>query len=468
MPYKTVLPLFLLMFVTYVSGQIIWPHTLAGKHAASFIEMLNSTGDDALKAFITGHMSPNPDLTLDQRIERFRGMRQNLKGSVVQRIVGSSNSDIALIVKSGNGELLQIRIELEEAGDQRIAGIGVQQTNGGDESDSRVQKVPEAQLVPKVEEYLGKLVNEDQFSGAVLIAKGGAPIFSKAYGFADKEKQIANNVDTKFNIGSENKVFTMLAIGILADEGKLTFDDLLGKHLPNYPNQDAAKKVTIRHLLTMTSGIGDFFGPAFDNAPKERILAINDYFPFFASKPLQFEPGKGNRYSNGGYIVLGAIIEKVTGKSYYDFVRERIFKPLGMNDTDSYSTADSVKNMANGYTFRSSTARSEQRVSNIATRPARGSSAGGGYSTLGDMLKFVNGIESGKLPVPKSIAASTERMLGGMFSGGLGIAGGAPGLNASLDSKVAGNYTIIVMSNFDPPSAETVSRRIRGLLGAGN
>ena len=465
MPYKTILLPFVLMFVTYVPGQIVWPHTTAGKHAASFIEMLNSTGDDALKAFITGHMSPNPEITIEQRVERFRGTRQNLQGAVVQRILGSSASDIAFIVKKPNGEILRVRIDLEEGSDPRIAGIGVRQTDGDDEYTPPTQKVAENQLLPKIEEYLGKLFSDDQFSGAVLIAKGGAPVFSKAFGFADKEKQAANTIDTKFNIGSENKIFTMLAIGMLADEGKLSFDDLLGKHLPNYPNQDAAKKVTIKHLLTMTSGIGDFFGSEFERAPKEKIVGINDYLPFFASKPLEFEPGKGNRYSNGGYIVLGAIIEKVSGKSYYDFVRERIFKPLGMNDTDSYSTSENVKNMSKGYTFRTATGRAEKRASNIETRPARGSSAGGGYSTLGDMLKFVNGIESGKLPVPKSITTSPERMLGGMFKGGLGIAGGAPGINATLDSKVGEGYTVIVMSNYDPPSAETVSRQIRGWLG---
>jgi hypothetical protein len=156
---------------------------------------------------------------------------------------------------------------------------------------------------------------------------------------------------------------------------------------------------------------------------------------------------------------LGAIIEKVTGKSYYDFVRERIFKPLGMNDTDSYLRTDKAANLAVGYAGSG-----KQRRPNTEMQPLRGSSAGGGYSTVGDMLKFANGIETGKLPVPKSINSGPDAAIGNLFRS-LGIAGGSPGVNASLDSKVGGRYTIVVMSNYDPPSAENVSRQIRTWVG---
>ena len=156
--------------------------------------------------------------------------------------------------------------------------------------------------------------------------KDDKPIFSKAYGLASKENKTPNNPDTKFNLGSINKIFTRIAIGQLVQQGKISFDDKLGKYLPDYPNRDAAEKVTIRHLITMKSGIGDFFGEKFVRCRRINCRKNSDFIPLFADKPLAFEPGTKEQYSNGGYILLGAIIEKVTGKSYYDYVRENIFK----------------------------------------------------------------------------------------------------------------------------------------------
>ena len=160
--------------------------------------------------------------------------------------------------------------------------------------------------------------------------KDDKPIFEKAYGLANKETNTPNKTDTKFNLGSINKIFTRIAIGQLVQQGKISFDDKLGKYLPDYPNKDAAEKVTIRHLVTMKSGIGDFFGDKFTAMPKDKLRKNSDFIPLFADKPLAFEPGTNEQYSNGGYILLGAIIEKVSGKSYYDYVRENIFKPAGM------------------------------------------------------------------------------------------------------------------------------------------
>jgi CubicO group peptidase (beta-lactamase class C family) len=199
----------------------------------------------------------------------------------------------------------------------------------------------------------------------------------------------------------------------------------------------------------MQSGIGDFFGPKFDATPKNRIRAIKDYLPLFADQPLKFEPGTSRAYSNGGYIALGAIIEKVTGQSYYDYVREHVFKPAGMENTDSYEVDVVTPNLATGY------ARGPNgvRVSNVYTAPARGSSAGGGYSTAEDLLKFTVAMRNNKL----LSEAQTKRML----QGGLGIAGGAPGINAELEIDPASGYTIIVLSNYDPPSAANISQQIR-------
>src|SRR4030095_10641297 len=167
--------------------------------------------------------------------------------------------------------------------------------------------------------------------------------FTNAYGLADKKQNIPNRIDTTFNLGSCNKMFTALAIAQLAEKGKLSFDDVVAKHLPDYANKDIAAKVTLHHLLTHTSGLG-FYPFTHGSKTPEGILK------FFVDKPLAFEPGARMQYSNAGFVVLGLIIERVSGKNYYDYIRENIYQPAGMSGTDSYSLDEQIANRAIGYT----------------------------------------------------------------------------------------------------------------------
>jgi CubicO group peptidase (beta-lactamase class C family) len=316
------------------------------------------------------------------------------------------------------------------------------------------------------------------FSGTVLVAKRGRPVYQKAYGQASKTFGVPNGIDTKFNLGSINKIFTKTAICQLVDKGKLSFDDTLGKWLPDYPNVEARKTVTIRHLLLMTSGIGDFFGERFDSTPKDKIRGISDYLPLFADQSLGFRPGESRAYSNGGYVVLGAIIEKVSGQSYYNYVRDQIYKPAGMKNTDSYEADVPTPDLAEGYTNQSTGARTagSKRVSNIYIRPGRGSSAGGGYSTAPDLLRFTEALQNYTLLSPAASSCffsddmtgkplqTEQKEQGKIAMGGLGIAGGAPGINAALEADFEKEFTIVVLSNYDPPAAESVARYIRRLM----
>lgn len=451
----------LLVLALPLFAQQTLPDTPAGKRAAAFLEMANSTGDEALKKFILESMTPNPDLTLDQRVERFRGIRNDMAGAKLLNVLNSDAEGVTFSLINNRGESYRIQLELGE--ENKIAGLRADALEDGAEPKPQAPKIPESQFLSAVEKYLADLVKQDKFSGTVLIAKTGNPVFVKAFGMASKEKRLANRIDTKFNLGSINKIFTMVAIGMLADEGKLSLDDKLGKFLPDYPNRDAREKVTVRHLLTMTSGIGDFFGAEYDAMPKPKLRNIADFIPLFSHKPLLFEPGNGRRYSNGGYVLLGAIIEKASGQSYYDFVRNRIFVPIGMRNTESYFSDAATPNLAMGYTREID---AKKWSPNTTTRPARGSSAGGGYSTAQDMLKFANAIEGKTFKVPAALRGLRDPIAGGLVSGGLGFAGGAPGINSTIDCALPGGYTVIVMSNYDPPSAEAAAEHIRGLLGA--
>lgn len=304
-----------------------------------------------------------------------------------------------------------------------------------------------------------KAAAEDRFSGVVMLAKDGRPVLTKAWGYADPAKAIPNKTDTKFNLGSINKFFTKVAIGQLAAAGKLSLSDTIRKHLPDYPSP-AADKITIEQLVEHRSGLGDIFGPKF-MASHAKLRTLADYEQLFATEPLLFEPGTSQKYSNAGYVVLGLIIEKVSGQSYYDYVRDHITKPLGMNDTASYAVDENVPNRATGLTKRGPEGPLPERRANMNTLPARGSSAGGGYSTAADLLRFANALVAGKL-LP-------ERWTNWVFGDpdakhrNLGIAGGSPGVNALLEIEPP--YTLIVLSNFDPPSAEQIGQAVRPLLG---
>lgn len=308
----------------------------------------------------------------------------------------------------------------------------------------------QAEAIAAMRTYLDALVLRDLFSGTVLLARGGDTLFLESYGMANKDFGIPNTTDTKYNIGSINKTFTQVALGQLRDAGKLDFSKTLRTYLPDYPS-DVADKITLQQILQHSSGLGDIFGPAYANMPKDKLRRLSDYLPLFVDKPLEFAPGSSQRYSNAGYIVLGLVIEKVSGMTYDEYVKTKIFAPLGMNDTAAYDSDAVVPKRAVNYT------RGEDGTlrTNIHMRPGRASSAGGGYSTVTDLLRFTR--DARKVMSELSF----NRMIGP--DPRVGWAGGSPGVNGVVE--MGGGYTLIVLANYDPPAAEEVAKNVRQLLG---
>ena len=427
-----------------------FPETPAGKAVEAYFKAFNA-GEEAMKDFLDkfSAQSSSQRMPIEVRLDRYRQMRGQLDSLTPQRVVDSRPNFIAVTAQGQGGRLIRLDFEFEEAEPFGLLGIRIQLSGGQeDEGPKPDPKQDDAELFGFVKDYANKALEAGDFSGVILIARNGVPVFEEAFGYADRDKKIPNRSDTKFNIGSINKSFTGLAIRKLATEKKLSLDDTIGKFLPDYPNKDAAARVTIRHLLEMNSGIGDFFGDRYDAADKEKILTLADYLPLFADLPLEFAPGKGNRYSNGGYIVLGLIIEKVTGFDYYISIGDNIFKPAGMTDSDWIPKAAEVPNRAFGYVLDGSSWKT-----NYDTLPGRGSSAGGGYSTARDLFKYTVALEKGLY------GPAGEELRGGM-----GIAGGAPGINAALEWMPERGLTIVVMANLSPPAAMRVAQQIRAWL----
>ena len=314
-----------------------------------------------------------------------------------------------------------------------------------------------------------RLAGEDELSGAVLVAKDDRVLFKHAYGLADRDRRIPNTIRTRFRIGSMNKMFTATAILQLVEAGKVKLTAPLGTYLPDYPNRDVATKVTIHQLLTHTGGTGDIFGPDFD-AHRKQLRTLADYLKLYGKRGLEFKPSSQWAYSNYGFILLGAVIEKVTGHSYYDYVQAHIYRPAGMTRTGSRPEDHVVPDRSIGYTKAPGTT---AWAPNTDTLPYRGTSAGGGYSTVEDLVRFAHALLSHTLLSPDATkllitgkvkdgprtryAYGFEDARDADGNGWVGHGGGAPGMNGDLKIYPKSGYVVAVLANLDPPAAQRIS-----------
>jgi CubicO group peptidase (beta-lactamase class C family) len=316
-----------------------------------------------------------------------------------------------------------------------------------------------------------------EFSGAVLVARDGRTLFEGAYGLADRERGVPNTPLTQFRVGSMNKMLTAVAALQLVQAGTVRLDTPFGTYLPDYPNAEMALKVTPHHLLTHTGGTGDIFGPQF-MANRTELRTTADYLRLYGTRGLQFEPGTRWVYSNYGFILLGAVIERVGGTDYHDHVAARVLAPAGMTATGSVPEDSLVPGRAVGYTRQVVPG---QLVSNAPTLPYRGTPAGGGYSTVGDLARFALAVREHRLLDPahtaQLLAGKVETAPGARYAYGfvdrvvgsrrfVGHSGGAAGMNGDLAFEPNGGYVVVVLSNLDPPAAGQVSAFILPRLPA--
>ena len=278
---------------------------------------------------------------------------------------GLPPSEISEDVSRRAGQTVRLRLVVTDNGGPLRVGVdNVHFVQIGTEGDGRIElldtpeptsalnlilhRLSEEDALAALAARAEKLARADEFSGAVLVAREGEVLLEDAWGRANREASTPNTRDTRFRIGSMNKMFTAVATLQLVEAGKLALDDPIGKHLPDYPNKDVASKVTVRHLLTHTGGTGDIFGPEFEQN-RLKLRMHSDYVKLYGSRGLIHEPGTRFEYSNYGFVLLGALIEAVSGQSYYDYVRQNVFRPAGMTSTDSLPESVDVPNRAAGY-----------------------------------------------------------------------------------------------------------------------
>ena len=442
------------------------------------IRVMNTGNRDSLERFIGARFvtsGPGSVPTAD-RVERLSYLH-SLFGDLALRAVDSvSRSRASGIAQSSRTEAWRrFAVILDTAPPNRILRVGIAPAAA---PDAPVRRLTDAEVVEQLRGYLDRLARRDVFSGAVLLAKGGKPLFSGAYGEANKDFGVKNTVDTKFNLGSMNKMFTSVAIMQLVEAGKVSLDDTLGKFLPaGAMHADVLSKVRVKHLLTHTSGLGSYFSPRWDSLSRAMFRSVDDWMPLVKDETLEFEPGTRWSYSNTGMLLLGKVIESASGKDYFAYVRERIFQPAGMTSTDSYELDRVTRNLAVGYEREDGPGTPQYR-NNIFQHVIRGGPAGGGYSTVGDLTRFAVALQEGRLvsregvrllTTPKPELSSPDYGFGfGIDEGGriVGHSGGFPGISAQLDIYIVDGYTVAVMANYGG-AAQPVIEKTRTLLLAG-
>jgi D-alanyl-D-alanine carboxypeptidase len=446
------------------------PETPEGRQIRAFLAILARPEPATLREFVSTHYAPSAlaQLPLEARVERLKGIAADLGPLELVRVLSAGGGHAEFVARSPRkGETLTITLDLDAGAERRIRGARIEADESGEEEKPRdapeKPKGSDAAVAAAASELFASRAAKDEFSGVVLLARGGHPFFQQAYGMADRELAVPNTLETKFNIASIGKVLTSAAIARLVRDGKLSLNDTIRKVLPD-SKLPSADRITARQLLEMRSGLGDIFGPEYAATPKNRLRSLADYLPLFEKKPLRFEPGAGREYSNAGYVVLGLIIEKISGQSYYDFVRERVLAPAGMTSTGWWGLDEVVPGRAVGYTRNGEPGPSPDsaRRSNFYTLPARGSSAGGGYSTAGDLLKLALALSDGRLELAEGAAAGVPAS---KRHGSDGFAGGSPGVNATLEIDYERGLQIVVLTNDDPPGAERVSRKLAQWMG---
>ena len=444
------------------------PDTPAANQAKGWLEVFNAGDVEKRRAFLQKNYPSRLE-----RFDRETEMRRGTGGFDVMKVAESTPTKIVLLIQERLGEqFAQFTVEVEPAPPHAIKQFQFQVLPRP--AEFAIRHLNESELVTSLRKRLDEVVAVDLFSGAVLVAKDGKTVFAQAYGLADREKKTPNTLQTRFRLGSMNKMFTAVATLQLVQNGKLDLKAPFGNYLTDYPNKDVASKVTIEQMLSHTGGTGDIFGPEFDKNRLE-LKTLQDYVKLYGNRGPEFEPGSRWQYSNYGFLLLGVIVEKVSGQNYYDYVRDHIFKPAGMIATASEPEDQVVADRSVGYMRSDGTG--WQR--NTDTLPYRGTSAGGGYSTVEDLLKFATALQTNKLLKPQYTEMLTtgkvETPNGGRYAYGFqeatvngtrcfGHGGGAPGMNGELKICPGPGYVVAVLANLDPPAASRVANFITNRL----
>ena len=430
------------------------PAVLAGKAWLA----ANKMNDDARFLAALHDLWPTAPGTKEQVFasrELFRSLEFKAVGKT-----GPDSAELWLFDPDQEGYVIAtVKVRADDP--EKVAGIRVIPTADLPPGVAAQAPLTEPALIAAVRDRAQVAAAAGRFDGAVLIARKGHVLFQHAYGLADRAARKPDTVDTQFRFGSMGKMFTAVAIMQLIEAGKVDPSAPIGRYLPGYANREIATKVTVANLLTHTGGTGDIFGPDFMSHRAE-LRDPADYVALYQNRGPLFEPGRRIAYSNYGFMLLGRIVETVSGRRYDDYVAQHIWGPAGMHSTGNQPETVVLPRRAVAYT--GPTGKLDRADD---TLPYRGTPAGGGYSTVGDFARFADALVNGKLMKPATLDALIHggiKLTDGTFAaydfGGtipgkgrfIGHNGGAPGMSGQLVHFLGSGYTLVVLANRDPPA----------------
>jgi CubicO group peptidase (beta-lactamase class C family) len=451
------------------------PSGIIGERISLVISTLNAGDPAAVRSFIEEECSEQfaNFAPMEEHISVFLSVRRQTGGvdfHSIRTYVPERTGETVVILKDRNfGAWRAFTLRLDDAG--RVAGLGFNDAR----TPTNVDEPPlsEAEVVEIVEETVERVCANGSFSGTVLLAKDDEILFSHACGEASKRFHVPNNMDTRFNIGSMNKMFTATAIAQLVERGDLSYDETIDKYVDeSWLPAEITNKITIHHLLSHTSGLGSYFSEKFFNESRRLYRDIDDFKPLVRGEEPAFEPGERFRYSNTGMLLLGVVIESATNGSYFDYIRRHIYGPAGMESSDSYEMDYPVENLAIGYDPQPGSELGW--MNNLFVHSIKGGPAGGGFSTVGDLHRFARALLTGKLVSEGSLDVMWAEKSDAGYGYGFGTrvgpqgrvvghGGGFAGINGDLKIFVDAGYIVAVLSNYSN-GANPLSGRIEDLI----
>jgi CubicO group peptidase (beta-lactamase class C family) len=455
----------------------VLPEGPTGARIKSLIEVLNAGDAARIKRFLDQECDPRfrDAMPVRDHISTVLGFRRDTGGvdfnSVRTYTPERPGATVVIVRDRLLGAWWGLTFRFGDAPRYLVSGLGI---NSARPPAGIIETaLAEREAVEEIRALMSRLKAKDWFSGTLLVAKGDKVLLTDFAGEANKGDHAPVNIDTKFNLGSMNKMFTAVAAARLVEAGKLGFDEPIGKWIDEtWLPKEVTDKITVRQLITHTSGLGSYFNEIYMKSSRALFLKLDDYKPLIKDDRPAFPPGTRFQYSNTGMFLLGVVIEKVTGEDYFEHIREAVYAPAGMTNSDCYEMDYPVENLAIGYSPDFASPYKWQN--NLYKHVIKGGPAGGGFSTVKDLHRFALALLAGKLISPPTREMMWTDFKGANYGYGftvvqspagkaVGHSGGFDGINSQLDIYVDSGYIVAVMSNYDN-GASPLANKIGAIL----
>jgi CubicO group peptidase (beta-lactamase class C family) len=483
-PSRTRLPLWLPLLLLALPGAIAaapaLPDTPPAHRLTEVLELVNAGDRRALASYAGEHFAPSmlkPDA--DSILDFLMAQYEVNGGYDVRRVLQSSSTQISVLAQGrrATDRWMRVVVGADSLPPHRVTGIFLFRSSEALAADDD-EPIPAGELPARLAETVDRIAATGRFSGTVCLARGDSALLLRAWGEADREAQVPNRPETRFNIASVGKMFTAVAVAQLVAAGRLRWEDPVARHIPDWLGP-TSRSITVAQLLEHTSGLGDFLGRIAEDPARSRYRRLQDYRAIALADTPAFEPGTGFRYSNVGYLVLGALVESISGRPWDRYLAEEVFAPARMRSTSAYRPPTGERGVARGYVERPGGG----WVPNDSLLAGLGSPAGGAVSTAADLAAFARALRHGRLIppamldsllVPRAAMEGTGLLYGRGFTIARGAtasrmwghAGGFPGASALLEVHEDGGWVLAVLSN-TTDGAGIVGDAWRDLLGRG-